>query len=215
MANLNIVTQEDLFIACQLGYLKAISDFFDAHENNPQYILETINKYDDSRNYPLVAAVQYGHLEIVEKLLEAGADIEIGKCNGSHSLKNIGITPLVMACSMGDLAIIKSLIARGADIETKQDDGKTPLVVAIEYFKLEVVKLLLAFGADVNVMVVSDNSSVLAKTSTDVPSIITLTSPLHLAISNRYISFIKYVFFIFSFSEFKYQYNEIKNELFI
>ena len=69
----------------------------------------------------LHAAVERGHVEVVRKLLQAGADVNIANEKGR--------TPLHYAFEKG-LAIIKDMLLQaGADIAARDSTGKTPLEI--------------------------------------------------------------------------------------
>lgn len=84
---------------------------------------------------PLVAACRRGHLEIVESLCNAGADIE------QHSGDEC-INPVFAAADAGSIDVIERLSAMGADIHKPISNGATPLHVASFKGHLDVVRLL-------------------------------------------------------------------------
>jgi ankyrin repeat protein len=92
----------------------------------------------------LFCAAEKGHVEIVQILLEAGADFNI-------SSKKIQ-TPLYIACKNGHTNIIKLLIQKGAHLNTQSDDGSTALHVACVLQRIEVIVELLAAKADVQLL---------------------------------------------------------------
>ena len=69
---------------------------------------------------PLVLAVDSGHKEIAELLIDKGVDV-----NAVGGL--LGWTPLHWAASEGRKEVAELLIAKGADVNAKDEDGKTPL----------------------------------------------------------------------------------------
>lgn len=74
---------------------------------------------------PLLHAVRQGHAELVDVLLEAGADIN-QPSDGDHT------APLLMAAINGQYDIALSLIERGADPNQQSDAGTTPLFAVLE-----------------------------------------------------------------------------------
>lgn len=92
---------------------------------------------------PLTKASEKGHFNIVQYLVENGAEID--KENG------YGWTPLMCASMNGFLDIVKYLVDKGANIEIKTDSKWTALTFASTEGHLEVVKYLIKSGADVNV----------------------------------------------------------------
>ena len=94
---------------------------------------------------PLHSAAYYGDLEVVQKLIEYGADIS------AEDLE--GCTPLYFA-SEGvypkDRTVLRLLLEHGADVNARTKDGETPLHIASMFGSLEVARVLLEHGADVN-----------------------------------------------------------------
>jgi len=91
--------------------------------------------------FTLVDACTYGRVEVVEILIERGADIE-GK-------DDYGDTPLIEASASGRVEVVEILVERGADIEAKDYYGNTPLLIASMDEHVEVVKFLIESGADI------------------------------------------------------------------
>ena len=91
---------------------------------------------------PLSIAAQFGHLQEVLALIEAGADINV--CN------HIGWTPIYMAAGNGHDGVVKALIAAGVDIDKTDDIGWTPLLTATEHGHETTVQILIEAGADIN-----------------------------------------------------------------
>jgi ankyrin repeat protein len=112
-------------------------------------------------------AADEGHKEVVELLLEHGADVnaKVGYNKtaaefamwGHHSevvellvSKGADISPLQMAIYLKDEVKAKSLIEGGADVNKRTPYGTTPLDRAINAGLTDIVKLLLDTGAYVN-----------------------------------------------------------------
>ncbi len=72
---------------------------------------------------PLHLAACGGHLEIVEYLLDQGADRD--KPNNDSN------TPFHIAARYGHLEVVQCLMTYGADINAKNNNGQTPLDVAM------------------------------------------------------------------------------------
>jgi hypothetical protein len=88
-------------------------------------INETFKEWNESKKIeaertPLQYAANAGHLEIVQLLLEFGADINKGRID-------TGATPLYGASIRGHLEVVKLLIENGADINKSDNNGWTPL----------------------------------------------------------------------------------------
>ncbi|NQT02419.1 MAG: ankyrin repeat domain-containing protein [Planctomycetes bacterium] len=105
-----------------------------------------INVQDAMDFTPLHLASGKGHTEIVEFLLNHGADTELETCTGH--------TPMMLAAwyaGDGKYETIKTLLEHGAKVNHKEDgDGSTALHYAAMYSGKEVMNLLISYGADVN-----------------------------------------------------------------
>ncbi|NBW29502.1 ankyrin repeat domain-containing protein [bacterium] len=85
---------------------------------------------------PLIVAAQGGCKEIVEMLLEAGANIEHRNDQGE--------TALISAAQEGHKEIVKILLYAGANVNQENADGETALDLAIKLrHKKDLVDLLL------------------------------------------------------------------------
>merc|ERR1711871_1004842 len=103
-----------------------------------------VNKAADAghKGTPLFGAAFQGSLEIVNALLDKGANVDIAD--------KYGYTPLYIASSRGHLKVVNALLDKGADITKEDNWGYTPLDAACHSGHLEVVSALLDKGADVN-----------------------------------------------------------------
>ncbi len=84
-----------------------------AHTNDFLHLLQTSTPQD--RHLALALASQFGHLEIVRALLDAGEDPSRYNPPGSHSHS----TPLHQAALAGHESIVHLLIQRGAKSDIK------------------------------------------------------------------------------------------------
>lgn len=79
--------------------------------------------YDQAGWAPIHEAANYGHVEVVQFLLDHGANVnEQGKLS---SIECQGITPLIDSCTNGHLTVVELLLDRGAKAELKTT--KTPV----------------------------------------------------------------------------------------
>jgi len=83
-----------------------------------------------------------GHADIVELLLEKGADVNIRNEGGS--------TPLHWAARNGHTKVMKILLENGADTFQRGTGCGTPLESAARKGQLKAIEMLLDHGADVN-----------------------------------------------------------------
>ena len=92
-------------------------------ENVKKYLNDkTVNvnwKPEGPGAFALFEACFHGHLEIVELLLNNGADIEVKTDRGE--------TPLLKACRQGHLSITKLLLDGGANIVDYNEEDWNPL----------------------------------------------------------------------------------------
>ncbi|MDD5424979.1 MAG: ankyrin repeat domain-containing protein [candidate division Zixibacteria bacterium] len=89
---------------------------------------------------PLNLASYRGKTDIVEALLDMGADMNIGDNENSKPMHNAAVG--------GHLPVIELLLARGADIDNRDDNGITPFLFACNYRQLETARYLIEKGAD-------------------------------------------------------------------
>ncbi len=107
-------------------------------------------KIGNWRTTALHQAVQLGLVDIVQLLLERGADPNLRDGDGD--------SPLHLAILNHHAQIIRQLLNQGADPNAINDDGNTPLLLASESGDRHIVRLLLDKGADPNLRDKSDNS---------------------------------------------------------
>ena len=86
---------------------------------------------------PLMLASLRGHLDLVRKLINRGADVN-----------KTGWAPLHYAATSGHVEIMELLLENHAYIDAESPNGTTPLMMAALYGTPASVKLLLDSGAD-------------------------------------------------------------------
>jgi hypothetical protein len=114
---------------------------------------------DGAGSTPLHTATQAGDLELVGKLLAAGADpnartAKVGPSTGRRGGGGRGgpggeITPLLMAARANQVPIMKALVAAGADPKLKGQDGSTLLIAAAGSGHVEAARYAFELDKDV------------------------------------------------------------------
>ena len=93
--------------------------------------------------------MKLGDLELVEQLLDAGANVE--SPNGD------GQTALMLAARIGALDVAKLLVEHGANVNANEAwRGQTALMWAVDGNFPELTQFLIDKGADVNVRAVGE-----------------------------------------------------------
>lgn len=104
---------------------------------------------------PLIYAAAGGYTDIMELLIQHGADLRCNTVNEANTDKYKRCchrTPIMMAADRGHPAAVEVLLRHGVNINTPLVKCNTPLSLAAMHGRLEVVRALLAHGADVNVL---------------------------------------------------------------
>ncbi len=100
-----------------------------------------VNLQDPKGNTLLMLASYHGHLEIVQALLDCGAEPDRRNLRGQ--------TPLGGVAFKGYVEIAESLLNAGADLNADQGGGMTALMFASLFGRTEMIRLLEQRGADV------------------------------------------------------------------
>ncbi|HUU20211.1 MAG TPA: ankyrin repeat domain-containing protein [Sedimentisphaerales bacterium] len=130
--------EKQIHHAAYEGDFKKVKEIIDKDPNQ-------INVQDVQGFTPLHLASSKGHIEIVEFLLNHGADTELEIFNRD--------TPLMVAARYarhGQYETIKTLLEHGAKVNHKDKHGRAALHDAAMYSGKEVINLLISYGADVN-----------------------------------------------------------------
>ena len=85
-------------------------------------------------------AAKGGPLQLVSKLISAGADV--------NARDVVGATPLHLASAHGNKAIVCSLVREGASVSAPNNRGQHPLRVAVKHDHVAAVDALPKAGAD-------------------------------------------------------------------
>ncbi|KAL5375727.1 hypothetical protein DPSP01_010959 [Paraphaeosphaeria sporulosa] len=92
---------------------------------------------DGQGNTSLAMASHFGNGEVVDVLVEAGADVNA--CSDEPR----GVTPLMWAACADEAEVVKRLVKHGADRHTRAEDGNSVLEVALKHRCSRAVEVLL------------------------------------------------------------------------
>ncbi len=106
---------------------------------------ETVNTYSADGFQPLGLACFFGHYDIAEYLIKAGAIVNSKSNNGLKA------APIQSAAAGGHRKIVKLLLDHGADPNIREQGGYTPLHAAAQNGDEEMIRLLLYGGADLTI----------------------------------------------------------------
>ena len=101
----------------------------------------------------LMLACQDGFCDVVETLLDKGAEVN------THNIE--GWSSLTVASRYGHNNVVKQLLNKGAEVNTQINDGWSSLMLASRNGYNDVVKTLLAKGAEVNMQKIDGWSSLM------------------------------------------------------
>ncbi len=87
-------------------------------------------------------AVYHNDVELVNRLVAAGADV--------NAKNDYGSTPLSEAAVIGNVKVLRTLLDAGADVESPNADGQTALMIIARTSNVEAAKLLIGKHAKVN-----------------------------------------------------------------
>ncbi|XP_046341394.2 ankyrin-1-like [Haliotis rufescens] len=138
-ADVSLVSEKGdniLHLACRGGNVEVV-----------KYILSQdmvrINRRGSKKRTPVMVAAVNRHKEVVELLVNEGADLS----RVSHNGENI----LYCACWGGDVEVVKYVLSQGiVAINSKRRKKRTPMMAAALRGHKEVVELLVSEGADVS-----------------------------------------------------------------
>nr|CAD2207414.1 unnamed protein product [Meloidogyne enterolobii] len=138
-----------LMMAASAGQLEIVRLLLSYSKNDDflkSFPLRHINQKNSSGLSALHYACSKDHLQIVQELLEKGADI--------NAQDDRGATPLHRAASKGNKRIVNFLLNYKNQIQVNlvNREGDTPLHLACEDGQFEVATLLANYGANINKM---------------------------------------------------------------
>jgi len=129
----------DLVHAAQKGDLQRVLALLGSHVD----VNSRLNCNLNGGTTALIEASRAGHREVVQALLDAGADLNIGKGKWG--------TALVQAAETGQLKTVWALIGANADLNAEDQEGTTALMAAAQAGYEEVVAALVESNADLSI----------------------------------------------------------------
>ena len=141
---------------------------------------------------PLMRAAESGSVESIQRLLQAGANVNLGEWNNSplqfaayegnagcvdilikagadvnRATTGYNSAAIIGAAMASSVECTKLLIAAGADVNLKHEYDRSPIVQAVKNGHTEIVKALLEAGADVNDTEYGDCSNIIMLAACD------------------------------------------------
>jgi len=108
-----------------------------------KYNKKRMNEKITSYGYtPFLTACYYGNHQLIEILIEKGANI--------HQKDNYGRNAAYIAVMNNQINILKKVYKLGVDIDISVENGYSPLTLAAYRNHLNVIEFLIESGADVN-----------------------------------------------------------------
>uniref|UniRef100_A0A672NNB8 Poly [ADP-ribose] polymerase n=1 Tax=Sinocyclocheilus grahami TaxID=75366 RepID=A0A672NNB8_SINGR len=126
----------ELFEACRNGDVSRVKRLVDSVNVNAKDMA-------GRKSTPLHFAAGFGRKDVVEHLLQTGANV--------HARDDGGLIPLHNACSFGHAEVVSLLLCQGADSNARDNWNYTPLHEAAIKGKIDVCIVLLQHGADPNI----------------------------------------------------------------
>ncbi len=128
--------QAFLFDACRRG---DVADVTKMCELFP----ELINEADHRGFTPLIISAYSNQLEIVNILLQHGADVSLADAAGN--------TAMMGGVFKGYIDIVKTLVQYGANVNQQNGQQATALTFAATFGQIEIAKFLLEKGAETSI----------------------------------------------------------------
>ena len=129
-------------------YYSALCGFYDLVEHLTITHPEYVNAIGGQYQFPLLAAVGEGHVEVAELLLKHGADLDVRDATGMTMLL-IAIESFEVHDILSD--IVEFLLTHGADVNAQDDTSTGSLHLAEDcILRRPVVTILLKHEVDVN-----------------------------------------------------------------
>ncbi len=144
-----VVRAFGLLLAVAAGSAAAQGSLLDAARNGDHATATALlaehaepNRTESDGTTPLHWAVHHDDAELVQRLLDAGAEVAVAN--------DYGATPMSEAAVAANVAVLKALLDAGADVDSANADGQTALMAVARGGNTAAAKLLIERGADVN-----------------------------------------------------------------
>ena len=128
--------REELFDHAATGGAEALKELAQLAEEYPDELNSVVDDTNTLGFTPLMVASRGGDLDVVQALLDIGADVD---AKTSHDQSSA----LILACSAGAVDVMQTLIDNGADVEARDVRGMTPLMHAICTGQMRILKELM------------------------------------------------------------------------
>lgn len=123
---------------------------FQNTEGNTALILACKKQLNIKENNVLLSTYKtQSNINVIKRLLEAGANVNITNKDGNTALHE----------TQSSESIVKILLETGANINMKNKQGNTALHLACRYKNINVIKMLLEDGANPNIRNINDSTS--------------------------------------------------------
>lgn len=125
----------DIFAACMAGRAELVREMLEGNKS-----LAKLMSHDGWT--PLHLAAFFGHKDVSEALLSAGASVTERSTNAMANM------PLHAGTAGRNFELVKMLVEHGAPVNARQHGGWTPLHAAAQNGESAMVKLFIENGAD-------------------------------------------------------------------
>jgi uncharacterized protein len=123
----------DLFEACSVGAADRVRDIV---QEDPS----SVNTYSPDGFPPVALAAFFGHIDILDILIQAGADVN------AQARNPMQVAAIHAAVAAKDARGVEILLRNGADPNLQQQQGVTPMQAAIANTDSAIIQLLTAYG---------------------------------------------------------------------
>ena len=124
----------DLYEACSAGDTDRVRDLI---QRDPS----SLTSYSPDGFPPVALAAFFGHIDILDILIQAGADVNAQARNAMQ------VAAIHAAVAARDARGVEILLRNGADPNLQQQQGLTPMQAAVANNDSAIIQLLTAYGA--------------------------------------------------------------------